>query len=385
MKPDAAMRGLGLKYNPFPPAAMGTAFVEEMWVPESWSEKIHQQIGQLATGGGPKATAIVGPYGSGKTFLLHWMMENEFRKRRIRPYFFDNPGVAFYDLANRLLRQVGRYELSKAMWELFYKTEASSSRQPRLIELSFPEWLTHLGDRNRREQEIRYLAEAMRENEVTDEEEVSFRFAQLVVNTRDRPYYEFRDFVPRSSSSIVPEGEEDRYFRALIRILRRVFEADGIAFLIDEFEDVALGKRLARRQISDYTATLRRLLDTAQEEEFWLALSITPEGMAQTRAYEPALLERFGPTIQIQPLSDGDAHNLVYHRLQQARIDGEREGIWPFAEDAISAITPTNRGVPRRLIKILWLSLALAVQGNSTLPISNSIVERAERLLSDES
>ena len=385
MNRNTAMQNLGLKYNPFPPAATGTAFVEEMWAPEAWSDGIRQRIEHLATGAGPKAMAIIGPYGSGKTFLLKWMMEQEFHKRRIRAYFFDNPGVAFYDLANRLLRQVGRYELSKALWEMLYKTDVASSRQPRLIELSFPEWLAQLGERNRRDREIRHLAEALRESELTDEEEVSFRFAQLIVNTRDRPYYEFREFVPRSSSSVVPEGEEDRYFKTLIRILRRVFEADGIAFLIDEFEDVALGKRLARRQISDYTATLRRLLDTAQDEEFWLALSITPEGMAQTNTYEPALLQRFGPSFEILPLSDHDAYNLVCHRLLQARTEGGREGLWPLAEDAIFAITPTNRSVPRRLIKILWQSLALATQQNSTLPIPNDIVKQAEQLLSDES
>ena len=108
---------------------------------------------------------------------------------------------------------------------------------------------------------------------------VSFRFAQIVVGTRDRPYFTFRDFVPRSSTSLVAENQETRYFKALIRILQFAYGWDGVAFLLDEFEDVALGKRLARRQSHEYTSTLRRLLDAADEERFWLALSITQEGL----------------------------------------------------------------------------------------------------------
>ena len=385
MSREAALETLGLKFNPFPPAATGVALVGEMWVPDSWSTQVSQCIDQLATGGGAKAATIVGSYGSGKSYALQWIIENEFRQRRIRPYFFDNPGVAFYDLANQLLRQVGRYELSKALWELLYRYEANTSPQAPLIGLTFPQWLKHLGNRTDRERGIRQLAQALQEHKLTDEEETSFRFAQLVVNTRDRPYYEFRDFIPRSATSLVPEREEVRYFMALIRILRRIFEVEGIAFLIDEFEDVALGKRLAKRQSSEYTATLRRLLDTARDEEFWLALSITPEGLNQTRMLEPALMDRFGASFRIPPLSDCDAYNLVLHRLKSARIERDREDLWPFENDAVSAIKPTSISTPRKLIKVLWRSLALAIQRGENPPISKSLVAEAEQqLLTDE-
>ena len=353
MSDNAALEAFGLKFNPFPPAATGVAFSGDMWLPADWFSEIGQRINELSTGGGSKALTIVGEYGAGKTYVLHWLMEKEFRKRRILPFFFDNPGVAFYDLANQLLRQVGRYELSKALWELLYRSEADTSQQAPLIDLTFPQWLENLGGRTARERGIKYLAQALQEHELTDEEETSFRFAQLVVNTRDRPYYEFRDFIPRSATSLVPEREEVRYFMALIRILRHIFEVNGIAFLIDEFEDVALGKRLAKRQSSEYTATLRRLLDTARDEEFWLALSITPEGLDQTRMLEPALMDRFGASFRIPPLSDCDAYNLILHRLKSARIESDREDLWPFENDVVSVIKPTSISTPRKLIKIL--------------------------------
>lgn len=385
MSDNATMETFGLKFNPFPPAATGVAFSGEMWLPPNWSNEIRQRINELSTGGGTKALTIVGEYGAGKTYVLHWLMEKEFRtQRRILPFFFDNPGVAFYDLANQLLRQIGRYELSKALWELLYRSEADSSQPTPLIEITFPQWLGSLGERTKREQGLKFLAEALQEHRLTDEEEVSFRFAQLVVNTKDRPFYEFRDFIPRSTTSLVPEREEARYFIALIRILRRVFEVDGIAFLIDEFEDVALGKRLAKRQSSEYTATLRRLLDTARDEEFWLALSITPEGLDLTRKLEPALMDRFGTSYQIPLLSDCDAYDLVLHRLRSAGIESNREGLWPFENDVFSVIKRTSITTPRNLIKIFWLSLALAIQSGEKPPIPKSLVAEAQKLLTEE-
>ena len=124
MSDSADLEAFGLNFNPFPPAATGIAFAGEMWLPDSWAQEIREQIRQLATGGGAKALTIVGEYGAGKTYVLHWLMAKEFRaQRRILPFFFDNPGVAFYDLANQLLRQVGRYDLSKALWELLYQPQ----------------------------------------------------------------------------------------------------------------------------------------------------------------------------------------------------------------------------------------------------------------------
>ena len=173
----------------------------------------------------------------------------------------------------------------------------------------------------------------------------------MIVGTRDRPYYTFRDFIPRSATSVVAEQQEPRYFATLIRILRFAYGIDGVAFLIDEFEDVALGKRLARRQLAEYFSTLRRLLDTADEEQFWLVLSITPEGWRQAHVREPALIERFGSRFDLKQLEDDEAVSLVTHRLADARLDQSIDGLWPFQDDAVAVIQPVNRSTPARLSK----------------------------------
>ena len=374
---SSALQRLGLKYNPFPPATTGVAFVDDISLPQSWDQEVTQRMDRLSDSVGDKPLVIVGGYGSGKTFILNWIARRDLPPRRVHPYFFDNPGLAFYDLANRLMRQMGRYELSKALWEMFYKPDDRPNPQLSLIQLQFPDWLTTLKDRESRDFAIRALSRALQESGLATDEEISNKFARVVVETRERPYYEYRDFVPRTSRALVAEREEASYFSTLIRILLRIHEAQGIAFLIDEFEDVALGRRLNRRQTSEYIATIRRLLDTAQEENLWIILSMTPEGLDQTTRLDPSLIERFTQQYEIPPLSDEEALQIVLQRLKSARIV-DRTDLSPFPDNALSELRPTTKSSPRRLIKVLWHSLALAVQENDNAPISAGTLRQAE-------
>ena len=377
IKTSAALQKLGLNYNPFPPATTGVAFIDDISLPPTWEQEMNQRMGRLAESVGDKALVIVGGYGSGKTFVLNWVARKNLPPRRIQPYFFDNPGVAFYDLANRLMRQMGRYELSKAIWEMFYKPSDWQSTQLPLIQLQFPDWLSTLKDRESRNAAIQSLSRAMQESGLATDEEISNKFARVVVETRERPYYEYRDFVPRTSKTLVAEREEASYFRTLIRILLRILQAEGIAFLIDEFEDVALGRRLNRKQMSEYIATIRRLLDTAQEENLWVILSMTPEGLDQTTRLDPSLIERFTQKYEIPPLSDQDALHIVIQRLRKARTVAS-DDLHPFSEEALSELRPTTKSSPRRLIKVLWHSLALGIESNEGVPIPRRILRQAE-------
>ena len=375
-----ALNQLGLKYNPFPPSASGVAFVDNVTLPSTWKQALNQRLNHLEGSMGDKALVIVGSYGSGKTFILHWIASKFFEPRRIQHFSFDNPGVAFYDLANRLMRQIGRYELSKALWEMFYRTGDQQVMQGQLIPLQFPDWLATLNDRQSRDAAIQKISTAIRDSGLATDEEISNKFARVIVETRERPYYEYRDFVPRSSRTLVPEREEADYFRTLIRLLLTVNQSEGIAFLIDEFEDVALGRRLNRRQTSEYIATLRRLLDTARDEKLWVILSMTHEGLDRTTRLDPSLLERFTQTYEIPPLNDQDAHDLVLGRLQRARTV-VRDDLWPFPEEALSVLRPTTRSSPRRLIKVLWQSIAFAVEKQDSAPFHVDILREAEEAL----
>jgi len=374
---EEGLARLGLQRNPFPPATTGAGISDSILPPERWRKDLTQLIDQLARSEGEKALAISGGYGSGKTFLLNWIEADLLSRHRVLPYFFENPGVAFYDLANALMRQVGRYELAKSLWERLHDpSDPEAIRRP-LIPLEFGQWLRTMKDRGTRDSAIDSLTHGMRELGFATEEEILNKLSRLVVETGERPYFEYRDFVPRSRSTLVAERQEAPYFRALVRILLDVFDAEGCAFLIDEFEDVALDRRLSRRQATEYIATMRRLLDTAREEDLWVILSTTPEGLARTNALEPSMMERFSGTYEIPGLDEAEAYDQVKQRLVGAGI-GDDEGIAPFAEDAITFISETTKSNPRRLIKVMWLSLGLAVDRDVDPPITGELVREAE-------
>ena len=241
----------------------------------------------------------------------------------------------------------------------------------------FNEWLATLANRSVRSGAIDELTRSIRQSGLATDEEIANKFARVVVETRERPYYEYRDFVPRAPKNIVAEREEASYFRSLIRILRGILGVQGIAFLIDEFEDVAMARRLTKAQAAAYVSTMRRLLDTAREEDLWIVLATTPEGLRQTIQLDQSLLERFTGQYEIPPLSDEDAHEVVVRRLRSAR-EVDSHGLSPFPDDAIFALNETTRSSPRRLIKVLWHAVSLATQQNLTMQIPIDLLRQSE-------
>ena len=135
-----------------------------------------------------------------------------------------------------------------------------------------------------------------------------------------------------------------------------------------------------KRQTSEYIATMRRLLDTAKEENLWIILSTTPEGVDHTNRLDPSLIQRFAERYEIPPLTEDDARYIVEERLKRARFE-DHAGLWPFHEDTISTLSQTTRSSPRRLIKVLWESLNTAVDQRSGAPISLNTVQAAEDAL----
>jgi len=378
--PDADLQRLGLTRNPFPPATTGTGFVDDLSLPPRWEAELRVRIRELDESQGDKALVIEGGYGAGKTFILNWIQAEVLPDYRVKPYFFENPGVAFYDLANRLMRQVGRYEMAKALWEMLYQPNDPEAVQQRLFSLEFGEWLATLGNRTRRNQAVRTLSQAMKNQDLATDEEILNKLSRLIVETGERPYFEYRDFVPRSGRSLVAEQEEPGYFQALVRILGKILDANGIAFLLDEFEDVALTRRLNKSQAAAYTTTLRRLLDVAQRENLWIILSTTPEGLARTSELDESLIQRFGYRYTIPELSEDEAYGIVAQRLKSARVDGG-EGLLPFSDDALNGLSETSRSSPRRLIKIMWHSIGLALERGETAPLPGELVKEAEAQL----
>ncbi|GAG67181.1 unnamed protein product [marine sediment metagenome] len=316
-----------LKFNPFPPAAAGIDIGEKgkLYIPESWMNKTEDYISSLSTGEGPKAFPIIGKYGSGKTVFLRYL-RGYFQEKGIYPFLFDNPGLQFYDLANSLMRSIGRYEFAKSLWELA-KPHIEKSAQLRLIPMSFSEWLSTLSKKTERDTATTELQKIIKDKlNITPDDEIAYRLSLVVVETAVKPYFEYRDFVVGTKGTLVAEREEAPYFKALIKALTKIYNVRGIVFLIDEFEDVALFRRMPKRKAHEYLATLRRLISISETENLWIVLSMTPEAASSTQKLDIALWQRFTQgekyKFELNPLEPEEAKTLLTWWLDRARRKG---------------------------------------------------------------
>jgi len=211
-----SLERLGLRHNPFEPSGSGAPLEDEaLWLPASWKVKLDEFLDQLSSGQGSKPLAVVGEYGSGKSYLLHWLDRKEFPKRRVRSFYFENPGVQFYDLANSFLRRVGRKQFSKLVWEL-----VRDHVRPNQMTLFHGRYEDYLIGRHRGQELEKVKAEiqaAAIAAKITDDEEIAHCIARIVAETPSKPYFEYRDFLGGTSKSLVAEGEGAPYFKALLR------------------------------------------------------------------------------------------------------------------------------------------------------------------------
>ena len=377
---------LGLEFNPFEPAGAGAPLKSELTPPDGLQQRVIQLLDGHQKGRGVKPIVVIGEYGTGKTCLLRWLHENELPERRIKSFYFDNPGVQFYSLANTLLRTIGRKDFAKFIWELAGPKAPDYQRS--LFRKGFEEYLT--SSRRRRQDVTTPLQRAILEADVTGDDQIANCLARIVTDATTKPYFEYRDFMPRQSGSLVAESEEAPYFRAILKVLSRGMNATAVAFLIDEFEEIGLQKRLTRRETQDYLATLKRLISLAQnlggDVDFWIVLSMTRDAYDTTRKIETALGQRFsGQPVEIEPLGLNDAAALMKSRLHAARrpmAEGAGGGLFPFPDDIV--FRKETYSNPRRLVKTCFYAIAEA-DDRTARPFSADYLRKVEERLYPES
>ena len=384
------LKKLLLDFNPFEPAATGAPLRAKLSPPNELETRMKDLLDSHQTGYGVKAIVIVGGYGTGKTCLLQWLHNEVLPRRQIKSYYFDNPGVQFYDLANALLRSIGRKDFAKFIWELV-GPHVSLTYQGDLFRKSFEEYLSAASKSRQQQDIIIPLQDAIRKAEITTDEEIAHGLARIVTEIVKKPYFEYRDFIPRQSGSMVPEGEEALYFRAILKTISQGTGAEAIAFLIDEFEEIGLQKRLTKRAAHDYLATLKRLISLAQSEQvdFWVVLSMTPDAYERTVELEPALVERISSQeheLNLEGLDRDDAIAMMRSRIDAARsgetdsseTDESTGALFPFPDDIV--FHPNTYSNPRRLVKTCFRAIAQA-DADEQLPFTQEYLHKVEEEL----
>ena len=358
-----------LEFNPFEPSATGAPTSGRLSIPATLRQEAISFLDGHNTGRGVKVLVIVGEYGTGKSCLLYWLHNKILPEQRIKSFYFDNPGIQFYDLANSLLRTIGRKDFAKFIWELAASQVdiTGASPQANLFEKGFEKYLTDLFSWGRRVDMVTPLQEAIKNTNITGDDQIANCLARIVTDIIKKPYFEYRDFLPKQRGSVVAEKEEAPYFQAILKTILKGTGDKAIAFLIDEFEEIGLQKRLTKRAAHDYLTTMKRLINLAQSEQvdFWIVLSMTPDAYQTTKELEPSFVDRISnQVLNIEPLTSDDAFALIKSRIDIARINIEDDkeltsDIFPFPNDII--FNPTTYSNPRRLVKVCFQAISNAI------------------------
>lgn len=371
--------------NPFPPAASGLEVeaTREIFIPEKWKKEIDRYYRELQGGRGAKAFPIVGEYGSGKTVLLKNYLVNFFEARNIKAFYFENPGVEFYDLANALMRSLGRYEFSKALWERCKEHMVKKRGKLSLFPMSFGDYLGTLKTKVEREKEAREIMRIIKDEiGFTTDEEVAYRFGLMIVETASKPYFSYRDFVAGPKDSLVAEKQEPKYFKAVIKAICEVYNVEGVAFLIDEFEEIAFPKRMTKKKTYEYLITLKRLIDVSEEENLWIVLGMVPSAMEETKKMDTALWQRLThqeleTVLTLATLDKDDCIKLFIWWLDRAREESSKyKGkLFPFPDEFEKLLDRPEIRYPRPLIKIGFFTLSRAENKKIEPPIPIEFIQ----------
>lgn len=383
------LRRMKLAFNPFEPTATGAPLRTPLAPPAQLEREVRELLNTLHGGLGVKTFVVVGEYGSGKTCLLQWLHQTVFREMGVKSFLFHDPGVHFYRLADTLLRTVGRKNFAKFIWELAH-SHVTSPHQGNLFSRGFEAFNLSVGRHSYRKATetniVANLQKAILQTAITSEDEVANCLARIVTQTVTKPYFQYKDFLPRSATTVVAESQEPSYFGALIRTIAHGEGADAVAFLIDEFEEIGLQKRLTQRAAHEYLATLRRLIGLVQDDktDFWLVLSMTPDAYDKTFSLDEGLHDRLQNKITIESLDNKDARDLMLRRLIDARSDSATYDLFPFPRDLLtrtnSPFPPSIYSNPRQLVRICSVAIAQAAP-DTIIPFTDSyLTDIAERL-----
>jgi hypothetical protein len=148
---------------------------------------------------------------------------------------------------------------------------------------------------------------------------------------------------------------------AILKTLRVADNVERVAFLLDEFEQIALHKRLTTKDSQDYLVTLKRLIDITQEGDLWLVLAMTPNAAEQTARLDPAFWDRCY-RFDIPSLTQDDAIQLVEARVKRIGDPGKL-----FEKGYIDSLQPTTIENPRRLVKVFHAALSQIIKTKQRL------------------
>lgn len=399
---------LGLKFNPFPPAAI-PRFVSLPPLNVEYRETIENFI--LATYGSDGSIepgeyaglTIAGEYGMGKSHLMLYLktLIDELSKSTEKESsfsavtcFIDRPEDDPRKVIHKIIEQIGLDTLRKYVWailiddfesegmETFLRTTRSSQtslnsyaasewdqlfNEP--VKSNYLEFLNIFDNMGGDEKRLQEKAREIINKKIVFDETLADRYLGLLFKSKktDTSWEVLAGYI----NSRELQRKEVIFLNSIVSILK----LNGFALLyvfVDEFEDIS---KLTRVKRTDYLLTLNTLINN--QRKWAVIVSLTYETLRFIREDATPLYDRLVTyIIRLEPLNLKSATNLLVNYLNISRSSSS-DTIFPFTEDLINNILKVSKGNYRSFIRLSYKIIERVIIHKDLykLPLNKDILE----------
>ena len=146
-----------------------------------------------------------------------------------------------------LLRRIGRKDFAKFIWELA-GSYVDSPIQGNLFQDGYEQFLAGSFSRSQQAKVSTNLQSAIMKAGVADDEEIANCLARIVTDIAKKPYFRVSGLHASEEWEHGAGRRGGTIFRAILRTICQGTNAKGIAFLIDEFEEIGTAKAIDEKK-----------------------------------------------------------------------------------------------------------------------------------------
>jgi type II secretory pathway predicted ATPase ExeA len=348
-----------LESNPFPYVGVPDETLS-LYTNRKRELKMIEEVIKVSLQGASSHIVLVGSYGNGKTHTLKYVKQQmESQLHDITTVYIANPGERFLSLYSNFIYELGFDQLENLVWRFleFCTGEKNLRKKVNEGEVLLPEIL-EIGKR-RLHNEIKYTDFATAFLKLTLEE---CKFIAWKYLCGEPILYEQR----KELDVVMLIDNDEKALRAFMS-LKKILSLLGnklICLLIDEFEFIEYLHPLLKQKILN---SIRHLIDL-NPKGLCLIISCAPEVWSNILKEYHAFSERIFRQVTLKALNERDMRNFVSSYLQHFRIKDEDPptDIFPFTEDAITAIQRAAEGNIRRMLMICNQAIDIGADMNLT-------------------
>lgn len=406
VEPEKRYKPFGLSRNPFP---SNGSFLEPpriiVFPEEKLKENLEGFINALLHGGATvkKGRALIGEYGTGKTFYLktlHYFVSENFPT--VANFYVEHPGYGFHDFVGSIIERIGLGNIARKLWSLIREALLTRLQKNDLnwYYSIFPTDKGQLSLFNRVQQEhilndYRTFFDRVKKQKADIGSMLSVfseiieknlrvnikgarKLSRILMESHYKDYFDWGDVAPKRQKEI---GDYE-FLSAVFSLIKKADNFELILILVDEFEEIPASKRFTVKEATDYEYTVRRLFDLVSALPLGIIIAMTPHGWGLTKEFCKPLASRLMRPIWIQPLDKEGAKRLVIAYLNDAR-EG-KETLNPFPDNLWELLPDFVRVNPRSLLNSCHEAIEIAA-GRQISPISKAIVKEISELWMAES